>query len=385
VATIVVSGALANRLGNGGGAWVRLNWLLGLRRLGHDVYFVEQIDRANCTNRAGEPMALADSANLAFFRAVTRRFGLAASSTLLYEAGADTDGLTLPELVDLAGSADLLVNISGHLTTPAVFDRFRRKAYVDLDPGFTQFWHAAGNPAARLGGHDLYFTVGANVGTPGCPIPTDGVRWRPVRPPVVLDRWPVAAGTERRFTTVASWRGAFGPVEYGGRRYGVKAHEFRKFLDLPGRTGQAFEVALNIHPADGKDRDALRAHGWRVVDPREVAADPEAFRRYVAGSGAEFSAAQGVYVETASGWFSDRTAVYLASGKPALVQDTGVARTLPVGEGLLTYRTPEEAAAGAARIVGDYEAHARAARALAEEFFDSDRVLGRFLDEAGAG
>jgi hypothetical protein len=266
----------------------------------------------------------------------------------------------------------------------------RRKAYVDIDPGFTQFWHESGD--LRVGSHDFYFTIGHNIGRPDCPIPTGGIPWRPVVQPVVLEHWPAAGAdvTEPgRFTTVASWRGAYGPVQHGGRTYGVKAHEFRKFAGLPGlaeRAGAAdalFEIALAIHPGDAKDLAMLHEHGWRTVDPAAAAATPEAFRRYVQSSGAEFSVAQGIYVDTNSGWFSDRTVRYLASGKPALVQDTGFGGYLPAGEGLVPFRTPEEAAAGADRILRDYGGHVDAARSIAEEHFDSDKVLARFVDEVG--
>jgi hypothetical protein len=186
-----------------------------------------------------------------------------------------------------------------------------------------------------------------------------------------------------RFTTIASWRGPFGPVQHGGRTFGLKVHEFRKFFELPRRSDQAFEIALNIHPADEKDLRLLREHGWHIVNPQDVAAGPAEFRRYIQQSDAEFSVAQGIYVDTNSGWFSDRTVRYLAAGKPALVQETGFSDNLPVGEGLLSFRTLEEAAAGAKCIAGDYERHSRAARRIAAEHFDSDKVLGRLLREAG--
>jgi hypothetical protein len=285
---------------------------------------------------------------------------------------------------EIAAGADLLVNISGHLDLEPLMSVLRRKAYVDLDPGFTQFWHAAGNPGARLAGHDLYFTVGENIGAADCAVPTDGIEWRPVPPPVLLNEWPAASGGDpSRFTTIGSWRGAFGPVEHGGTTYGLKVHEFRKVMELPERIPAVFELALDIHPGDSADREALESHGWRLVDPRPVSADPDRFRAYVSGSGAEFSVAQGVYVETATGWFSDRTVRYLAAGKPALVQDTGFSRNYPTGEGLVPFATLDEAAEGARRIASDYETHARAARELAEQYFDSDKVLTRFLDEAG--
>src|SRR5262249_25205339 len=141
-----------------------------------------------------------------------------------------------------------------------------------------------------------------------------------------------------RFTTIANWRGSFGPVQFGDRTYGLKVHEFRKFIELPRRCRERFEIALSIYPGDQKDLEALKASGWRIVSPRAVAASAGDFRRYIQESDAEFSVAQGVYVQTNSGWFSDRTAHYLASGKPALVQETGFSRHVPVGEGLLSFR-----------------------------------------------
>ena len=205
-----------------------------------------------------------------------------------------------------------------------------------------------------------------------------------MRPPVVLDQWPLTEARDRgRFTTIATWRSGFGTVEFEGRSYGLKVHEFRKMLELPQRAPGTFEIALDIHAGDSGDLEKLQGHGWRIVDPRQAAHDPDAFRDYVQGSGAEFSVAQGVYVDTSSGWFSDRTAGYLASGKPALVQDTGLAGNYAVGEGLVTFRTLEEAIAGAERIGADYQAHSQAARALAERHFDSDKVLADFLSRAG--
>jgi hypothetical protein len=328
----LVAGALANKPWNGGAAWTRLSWALGLKRLGLEVRFVEQA-------RTGHD----------FFAQVTHDFGL--DATLL-----DNDDVP-EELDDWARDAALLVNISGHLAVEPLRSLPRRRVYVDLDPGYTQLW----GYGARVAGHDAYYSVGENV-----------VGWRPIRQPVLLDEWPVVNGVRDRFTTVASWRGAYGRIGH----YSQKAHEFRKVIALPRRTRGDFELALEIHPGDARDLHALRDNGWSVV---AAARDPAEFRAYVQNSAAEFSPAQGIYVEKRSGWFSDRSARYLASGKPALVQDTGT--SLPTGAGLLTWRTLDDAAEGAERILADYEGHARAARALAEEHFDSDRVLGRLLEE----
>jgi hypothetical protein len=382
--TLVVSGAIANKHLNGGEAWVRLSWILGLRRLGFDVWFVEQIDEGTCVDAADAPAPFAQSENRRYFEQVVERFGLGDRASLLYEGGREAAGVLLEELLPVAQEARLLVNVSGHLDLEPLMSRLRRKAYVDLDPGFTQFWHADGTAGARLEGHDVHFTVGENIGRPGCPIPTCGLDWRAVRPPAVLEEWPVAdAGDADRFTTIGAWRGAFGPVEFDGHTYSLKVHEFRKVIELPRRSQQRFEIALDIHPGDERDRAALEANGWTLVDPRVTVPGPLEFRDYVQRSGAEFSVAQGIYVETNSGWFSDRTVRYLASGRPVLVQDTGFSANLPVGEGLLTFTDLDGAVKGAERIAADYEHHRRAARAVAEAHFDSDTVLSRFLEEAG--
>jgi hypothetical protein len=269
---------------------------------------------------------------------------------------------------------DLLVNISGNVRSPELRRRFRRAVFVDVDPGFTQLWHEQG--LAAIDRHDAYFTVAGNLGRRGCTIPTCGLEWRTIWPPVVLDEWPPATGGFDRFTTVATWRSPFGRVD----GHGLKHHEWRKFLTLPGETGLPFEAALQIDDADASDREALEAQGWQLVAP-DVASDPERFRSYLQGSAAEFSVAQGIYVQTQSGWFSDRSVGYLASGRPVLVEDTGVGRMLPLGEGVFAFRTLAEAAAGARAIASDYERQARAARRIAEVHFDSDRVLSRVLED----
>lgn len=366
--TIIVGGALANKAGQGGEAWVRLNWVLGFQALGWRVLFLEQL--------AGEP----DSGAVEYFRGVTARFGLAENSALLGADGATLCGLPAARIAEFAAAADALINISGHLTYAPVFEHVRRRVYVDIDPGFTQFWHAAGNEGARLRGHDCFFTIGENIGTPDCPIPTGDIVWRKTRPPIVLDRWPRVAPVFDRFATIASWRGPFGTVEFGGQTFGLKVHEFRKFIELPARAAGPFELALNIHPGDAKDRAALEEKGWRIVAPT-VAEQPEDFQKYIQRAGAEFSVAQGIYVQTQCGWFSDRTAAFLATGKPALVQDTGFSRHLPTGRGLLAFQTLDEAAAGAAEITARYGRHCAAAREVAEAHFDSQKILTQLLAE----
>ena len=384
MSTVLIASVIATKARNGGNARAILNWVEGFQKLGLRTYYVEQIAAETCTTEEGTPAAFEQSENLAYFQQVMAAAGLTSRSSLICDEGSETCGMDLQELMDVAEDADLLLNITGHLTFEPLMRRLRRKAYLDLDPGYTQFWHALGNGGARLDGHDFYFTIGENIGTADCNVPTGGIPWRHTRQPVVLpDRNRTDPGWSGRFTTVASWRGPYGPAEYGGVMFGLKAHQFRKFIELPRRVPGTFEIALDIHPADAPDLEALRQNGWRVVDPRQVVPDPDAFEAYIGGSDAEWSVAQGVYVGTNSGWFSDRTARYLAAGKPAVVQDTGFSRVLPVGEGLIAFRTLEEAVEGVRAIERDPRAHAEASRALAEAFFDSDHVLGRLLDEVG--
>ena len=381
--TVVVAGPIANKPFNAGEAWCHLTAVRGLLRLGVDAYLLEEIAPSTCVSPDGAQAGFAESANAAYFRRAVGQLGLQDRAALISASGEETEGLPFERVLELADTADLLVNVSGNLRLPAIRTRFRRAAYLDLDPGFTQHWHEAGSSGSRLDGHDVYFTVGYRVGTPECSIPTCGIDWRPTRPIVLLDDWPVANGERDRFTTVSSWRGPFGRIEENGRRYGLKAHEFRRFLELPERAPQRFELALDIHPQETTDLARVRRHGWHLVDPRAVAGDPLAYRRYLQGSSAEFGVAQGVYVETRSGWASDRTARYLASGKPALIQDTGLDGLYPAGEGLVPFTTLDEAVEGAASIARDYDAHAEAARALAEGYFDATVVLARLLQEAG--
>lgn len=380
---IIVSGAIANKMNQGGEAWVRLSYLLGLQELGYEVHFIEQISQKACVDRTGQPSAFESSANKAYFDLVMQTFGLQRASTLIL---VDKLGQAVfePELLSQCARASALLNISGHLNLQPLLEVVRCKAFIDIDPGYTQYWHVSELAGAQLSGHDFYFTIGENIGTPECRIPTCGINWLPTRPPVVLSHWPVLdAPSKLKFTTVANWRGAYGAVQFGDETFGLKVHEFRKMIDLPRRAPGDFEIALNIHPGDEKDRHALLAHHWQLVDPVAASDTPENFQHYVQQSSAEFSVAQGIYVDTHCGWFSDRTVRYLASGRPALVQETGFSKNLPTGMGLVPFTTLQEAVDGAQAIAADYAAHSRAARRIAEAHFDSDKVLQLLMERIG--
>jgi hypothetical protein len=250
--------------------------------------------------------------------------------------------------------------------------------FLDIDPGYPQLWHQLGL-ADMFEGHDRFVTIGENIGRASCTIPDCGLDWITTPPPVDLDAWPAVRGGTR-FTTVATWRNPYGTVTWNGKTYGSRVHEFRKFIELPRLVDADFELALDIHPAETDDLALLERNGWRLVDPRRVAGTPDAYRSYIQGSAAEFCVAQNIYVETRSGWISDRSLCYLASGKPVLAQDTGFSDNYPVGEGLIPFTTLEEAAAGVEEIQQSYERHSKAARELAEQHFDARKVMARLLE-----
>jgi hypothetical protein len=368
--TIVVAGALAAKPGNAGGAWERFSYAAGFRRLGCDVLFVEEV--------AAVPEATA----IRWFDEAAAFFAFGTAATILGPHGW-SHGRPRDDVRHVLARADLLVNLSGNLRSPDLLAAAGRTAFVDVDPGFTQVWHADPGVGYLVPRHDHYLTIGENIGSAGCPIPTGGLPWKPTRQPLLLDHWPATRSTScTRFTTIGNWRAPFGPLLHEGVTYGLKVHEFRRLLELPHHVPATFELALEIHDGDARDREALVAARWHLVSPAAAVPTPAAFRDYIQQSEAEFSVAQGVYAHAATGWFSDRSTRYLASGKPVLVQDTGLA-AIPTGEGIVTFRTLDDAVAGAERIIRDYAAHARAARQIAETHFASDIVLRRLLADCG--
>ena len=380
--TVVVAGSVAQRPGNGGHVWVFLQYLLGFRRLGFDVLFLDRLEPAMCVDDAGRPSPPEGSANMRFLARVLDAFRLGDRYSVFWAGGAETLGLPREQVLERVGRSALVLNVNGFFDDEEVLSRTALRVFLDIDPGFMHMWRALGLHDAFTG-HDAYVTIGESVGSPECTIPTGGIDWITTPQPVVLEHWPRAAGSGRAFTSVGSWRGPFAPVEYEGETYGLRAHEFRRFAELPRMVAAPFEIALDIDEADARDVELLRTGGWTLRAPREVAADPWAYRDYVQSSSAELMVAKNMYVRSRSGWFSDRSICYLASGRPVLAQDTGFTRHHPAGEGLLAFSTVEEAAEGAARIAAGYEQHARAARALAEERFDSDRVLPKLLEALG--
>ena len=364
----------------GGATWAVLQYLLGFRQLGHEVYFIERIEPADL-QPAGA--ALDESRNAAYFRSVMREFGLDERAALLLGDGPATIGLPYAELTRAAADSDVLVNISGTLQNRELVDRIPIRIYLDLDPVFNQLWHATENLDMHFDGHTHFVTVGQSIGDPDCGVPTCGRSWIPTLQPIVLDEWPVAGAVEYDgLTTVANWRG-YGSIHHDGVFYGQKAHALRQFVDLPSLTDEHFMLALAIHQDETRDLAALRGNGWELLDPAVVADTPASYRSFIGASKAEFGVAKAGYVTGRCGWFSDRSVCYLASGRPVLAQDTGFSRHLPTGAGLMSFSTREDAVEQIGALRGDYARHAQAARALAEDCFDSNKVLTQLLHRVG--
>jgi hypothetical protein len=361
----------------GGASWSILQYLLGFQRLGCQIIFVEPVKDALLAPPA-------NSLSGAYFRRVCADFGLERAAALLLVGTKQTVGLPYEELADVVARADVFINVSGMLADDELTGRIPVRVYLDLDPAFNQLWHATQGIDMRFGGHTHFVTVGQAIGRPGCAVPTCGLDWIPTLQPVVLEEWPTAGPiVHDGFTTVGNWRG-YGSIEHQGVFYGQKAHSLRQFIGLPRRTDAKLMPALAIHAEERKDLAALKENGWILLDPNEVAHDPLRYREFIQGSRAELGIAKSGYVASRCGWFSDRSACYLASGRPVLAQEAGFSDFLPTGEGLLAFETEDDALAGIDAVQSDYERHRRAARALAEEYFDSGKVLTRLLERIGA-
>lgn len=372
-----------------GVVWQTAHYLVGLRRLGYDAYYVEAHARAPSMLMAS-PADDGTARAAAFIDSVCRRFGLAAKWAYhaLHDADAGVYGMSDSELDRLYRSAHLIINLHGGTAPRPEHHATNRLVYLETDPVQLQIELCEQRPEtiAFLEPHCAFFTFGENYGQPGCGLPVSNrFAFRPTRQPVVTDFWEglnVAPGGA--FTTVGNWEQNWRPVVFRGETYHwSKHHEFLKVLDLPSRVnhGTRFELALGSY--DAAAERLLRAHGWGVRPAAEFSGDADAYRRFVAGSRGEFTVAKDQNVRLRTGWFSDRSATYLAAGRPVVTQDTGFGDVLPTGRGLFSFATADDAAAAVEVIAADYAGECRAARQVAREHFESDVVLTRLLQDAG--
>jgi hypothetical protein len=365
-------------------AWQAMHYLVALEQLGWEAWYVED-GGANPYDPRERTVAMECAYNVGYLRRVMEEYGFGGRWAYWDAINDVYHGLGRGRVRALYAEADALINLCGatrlrdeHLACPV-------RIIVDTDPVYEQIKYAKADPAARayLDAHTHFFTYGENLGTALCPVPLAGVPWHPTRPPVDLSLWPQPDDMPPCFTTIGTWENKGKDIEFDGTRYVWSKHlNFLRFLDLPQhRPRTCFEIAME--PPDEGVRHTVEGAGWRIADPQPVSADMASYRRFIAGSRGEFTVAKDIYVRPSSGWFSDRSACYLAAGRPVVTMRTGFAQNIPVGSGLFDYASEDEALAAIDMIATDYRSHSRAAREIAREHFAGDRVLAPFLAAAG--
>jgi hypothetical protein len=374
---IILAGTIG-RSGLGGQAWASLQYLLGLEALGHEIFYLEDCgqsswvynwDKAEWTTELEYPAACV--------RDCLTPFGL--GNRWIYRTSEHSIGLPLKDFLEICAAADLLIMRGVPLWVwRKEYEGPHRRIFIDVDPGFTQISIANDDKgiAEGVARCERRFTLGQRIGASDCLIPANGGPWLKTLPPVALTHWTFADADASRFTSIMRWQG-FREARYAGVSYGQRDQEFPKFLDLPGRVAQKFCIALI-----GTKPENLTSHGWEVAPGEVVSKTTASYQQFIQSSRAEFSVPKHGYVAMRGGWFSDRSVCYLASGRPVLIEDTGLAGWLPIGHGLLTFQDLAGAVAGVEKINADYERHRRSARKLAEIHFAADRVLPALLDAA---
>ena len=376
---IVLAGSSLASYPDGGGVWSwMLQYPLGLRALGHNVFWIELLE--SC----GDPARDRELAN--DFLARVAAYGLAPHCAVLVFEDLDVQdisraqvyGRPLQAILEVADGADLLWNMACSMRQP-LLAKFARRVLIDVDPGHLQV--SATQFEMGVSDHDVHLSVGAKLSDPDCEAPRLGLRWRPFLPFVYLPMWEAAPdpGPEAPFSSITQW--TWEELSYRGRVLSLSKREaYLRYVDLPARTGRAFELAAFIGDKDpSHDREALRNGGWRIVDPHKVASTPETYRGYLRASRAEISCPKPIFRELNTGWFSDRSVCYLALGRPVVAEDTGFGDAVPTGRGVVKFRDLVEAQAAVAEIDRDYSLHSRWARELACDLFNSDRQLKAML------
>ncbi|MBI2834933.1 MAG: hypothetical protein HYX76_10970 [Acidobacteria bacterium] len=361
-----------------------LHYLIGLRRLGYDVYYVEDSGRWIYDPRLNGPSPDA-SGNVAAVAPILDAFGFKDRWAFRGNyPGGRCYGMSESAILQLYREADALLNVTGahelrdeHLT-------ISRRIYLETDPVAAQILVVRHDPKtlSALEAHDMHFTFGENLGAPDCGVPLERFTWQPTRQPVVLDLWAVRdGGPGDTYTTIATWKHVGKDIVYQDETYyWSKDREFIKFIDLPRHTPVLFELATGV---DEPVRALLTDHGWRVQHSLDVSRDLDRYRQYIVGSRGEFTVAKDQNIRLRSGWFSDRSACYLAAGRPVITQETGFSNVLPTGRGLFAFRTTDDVLAAVDAIESDYAAHSAAARQIAQEYFAAERVIDSLMTRAG--
>ncbi len=361
-----------------------LHYLLGLRQLGWDPYYVEDSTRWLYDPATDDTTPL-PQANIARIAPVLAAHGFADRwAYRSHHEDGRVYGIGEVRLRALYREAAALLNVTGSQELREEHMAGPRRVYVESDPVKSQIEVAQGHAELirTLSEHDILFTFGENLGRPDCGVPVERFTWLPTRQPVALELWPTNVGDGSTYTTIATWKQRNEIVYRGETYYWSKDRQFEKVLDLPRRRSVPFEIATQV---DAATAARLGAHGWRLRDGFAVSRDAVGYGAYIAGSRGEFTVAKDQYARLHSGWFSDRTACYLAAGRPVITQDTGFGNVLPTGKGLFAFHDLDDVLAAVDAIETDYEGHRRAAREIAAEYFDAARVVGSLLERAGLG
>ena len=373
-----MAASIANRPGRAGHAEAMLQWVLGLDAVGWDVVLVDILAPELAVDGLGQRCRPADSINLGWLAQTTREAGLDGRWALLVDGEPDVLGMDGAELRRRLDGA-VLLDVMGIARDVPLMERPSLRVLIDVDPGYTQMWCELGH-VDLLSGYDRFVSVGLCIGQPNSLVPTCGRRWITTPPPVSLARWPVVPALDSPVTSVGSWRGPWGVLEVDGVRLGQRAHALRPLACLPRRCAARLELALDIDASDCADAELLRAGGWRLVDPSRVAGDARAYREYIQRSAAEICVPREIHVRLHSGWFSDRSACYLASGRPVVALDTGFSEHLPVGRGLHAASSLDEISLALHVIRSDPRGESAAAREIAAALLDSRVVMAQLLD-----
>jgi hypothetical protein len=376
----VVVTHLAGRYPFAGVMWQLLHHLIGLRRLGLDVYYLEDNGGVWVLDPIANLQSGDYAANVNLLASALERHGFKDRWSFFFDWDRKQyAGMDPARALALAAEADAVINLCGATRPRDEFLKSRCRVYLETDPGDT----AAREPEL-VGAHQVHFTYAYNIGAPDCALPTAGITWRRTRPPVLLDQWnPQSVSPEPAvFTTVCTWENKGKDIDIAGETYHWSKHfNFRKVLEVPKRAGQKMELATDL--ACGPDYERALAGGFSIKPAVPLTLDLDGYHDYIASSRGEFTATKDSVVRTRSGWFSDRSVCYLAAGRPVITQRTGFEKFIPTGVGLLGFDDADEAVEAVREVNRDYARHSRAAREIACEHFDALKLLDEIAESAG--